>query len=396
MISDRSCAVVVKVAILCVGLIAQCAAVPADESAVDVARLSISADDLKRHVSFLASDSLEGRKAGTDGGHAAAAYIANHFRSLSLSPETDGYRQEFGDKGMRNVIARWGSPDSAAAPIIVSAHYDHVGKTGKGIRKENNGQIHNGADDNASGTALVLELAEACTQLPAPPRPVLFALWDGEEQGLVGSKHDADARAERGDLPSLAIVCDMVGRSSCRIVHCYGSQTADGLVNAIASAATRQPAETSPVVNLIDEHLPRSDHWPFYQKGVPYVLFHTGLHGAYHRPHDDADTLNYDSAAAIARLAFDVMVDAANGRTDLTFNDASTELPKTRVPPSSACPTAPEEKEETQAGVEPARLVPIPAASTSTTVVIAPDGEVASETANEFSSAPEASQSTSP
>lgn len=299
----------------------------------------ITAADLKTHVSFLASDTLKGRRGGTDDARAAAAYLAEQFRAYGLRPESkeEGFRQEFGQLGLQNVVGVWGPADSPLAPIIVSAHYDHVGTGGKGTRKEFNGQIHNGADDNASGTALVLELAQAFTSLPQPTRPIVFALWDGEEQGLIGSGEYAKTHELSKELPALAFVCDMVGRSSCNRVYVYGVDTVTGL-ESIVTGQQKTMSTGNPLEPLfIRKHLPRSDHWPFYSRNVPYLLFHTGLHESYHRPTDDADTLDYEAAESISRLAFEVLYELAFTDFDLSLNKASKELPITNLPPKSTC-----------------------------------------------------------
>lgn len=310
---------------------------------VDDARLSIQAADLRSHIEFLASDTIEGRKAGSEGGQAAAAYLASQFRSYGLEPEKQGFRQEFkaGNDDepitMRNVIARWAKPGDEQKPIVVSAHFDHVGMGGKGTKRENAGQIHNGADDNASGTALVLELAQACSRLPAPSRPVLFALWDGEEQGLVGSTRDAKAREKAKNLPALSIVCDMIGRASCNRVYIFGIDTVARLESVVNGSADKLQS-TNPLEPIyIRKHLPRSDHWPFFKRAVPYLFFHTGLHENYHRPGDDANLVNYETAESISRLAFDVLIKVLENDMSLELVESSNDLPMTNLPPHSTC-----------------------------------------------------------
>lgn len=346
-----------RVALVCSVVLAAAVAqfaeqVDAGEPEVDerhaAARATITSADLRKHVEFLASDTLEGRRGGTDGARAAAAYLASQFRSFGLKPAAEGFRQEFGDLGMQNIVAVWGDAKSGLAPIVVSAHYDHVGTGGKGTKKENDGLIHNGADDNASGTALVLEVAEACSSLPAPARPVVFALWDGEEQGLIGSGEYAKAHEEAGTLPSLAIVCDMIGRSSCDRVFVFGVDTVTGL-EAVVENAINDVAESNRLrPTYIRKHLPRSDHWPFYKRDVPYLFFHTGIHESYHRPTDDADTLNYDTAETISRLTFDILLTMTDTDFDLTLNPASKELPKTNLPPKSQCEPEPDSKPDSE------------------------------------------------
>ena len=323
----------------------------ATPEAINKARESITEAELRDIVNFLASDTLEGRRAGSDGSRAAAAYITDHFKTLGFQPVGDDYRREFGDRGYQNVMAQWGTGD--LPPVIISAHYDHVGRGFRRRVKPRHrvvtagppkpepppGPIHNGADDNASGTSLVLEIAEACAQLPAPTkRPVIFALWDGEELGLLGSKAYAKETAE--NPAALAIVCDMVGRASCDQLYIYGSTTVEGLEDVISREAV---SPLKPV--YLHSHLPRSDHWPFYQAGTPYLMFHTGLHPDYHKPADDPDLLNYKTMLAITRTAFNVLMEVSADDFELSLNEASKDLPMTMMPPQSECPPEPEKLE---------------------------------------------------
>ena len=144
-----------------------------DESAVVAAAESIRVEDLKTHVGTLASDALQGREAGTVNGHAASAYLVRELRQRQVAPAAgEGqFLQEF-QGGMRNVLAtiRGRDPHFADEALIVCAHFDHVGfGTSKNSRGPV-GYVHNGADDNASGTAALLEVIEAIQTLPQPPR----------------------------------------------------------------------------------------------------------------------------------------------------------------------------------------------------------------------------------
>ena len=167
-----------------------------------LAPASITADDAARHVIALADDAFEGREGGTRGGRAAAAYIVDQIESLGYQPAGgDGsYYQAFGS-GLRNILALLpgSDPTLAAEVIVVGGHYDHVGY---GTQKNSFGPfgfVHNGADDNASGVAGLIELMEAVRQLPqAPRRSILFAFWDGEEKGLLGPPLSPDAPSSAG------------------------------------------------------------------------------------------------------------------------------------------------------------------------------------------------------
>ena len=153
---------------------------------------SIVAQEMGQTVDDLASPKFEGREAGSTGGHAAGDYLVERFRKLPLKPAGDnqGYFQSFG-YGYRNILALLPGSDPVLKEqvIVVGAHYDHLGL---GRPRDNNppGTFYPGADDNASGTSGVLQLARAFSKMPiAPKRSILFICFDGEEKGLLGSKH---------------------------------------------------------------------------------------------------------------------------------------------------------------------------------------------------------------
>jgi membrane-associated protease RseP (regulator of RpoE activity) len=274
---------------------------------------SITVPDLARHVEFLASDTLEGRGAGTRGGQAAATYLSGEFRRLGLLPAVDqqDFVQEFG-RGYRNVLAvlPGGDPSVQQEIVLLGGHYDHVGYG----RPDNSfgpfGQIHNGADDNASGTAALLEVAEALTRLPGRTRrTVMFALWDAEEEGLLGSTHWVQQPTVPIERVRLMINLDMVGRMRDQRVTVYGSRTAPGLRQTTARA--NQPTDLTLDYDWTQRN--DSDHWPFFRRGVPYLMLHTGDHADYHRPSDDADKLNVTGLRQLAQFLLAVVcaVDAA-------------------------------------------------------------------------------------
>ncbi len=168
-----------------------CTVSTAHAGSFDAAMESIRLPDLRRHVGTLASDSLEGREAGARGGKAAGAYLVSELRRLKVRPGgEDGSYYQYFEPDYRNVLALvpGRDPELRNEVVVISAHYDHVGY---GTRRNSRGPwglVHNGADDNASGTAGLLEVIEAFAALePAPRRTVLFAFWDAEEKGLLGS-----------------------------------------------------------------------------------------------------------------------------------------------------------------------------------------------------------------
>ena len=221
------------------------------------------------------------------------------------------------EKPDANVVALLPPTPAAegAAPVpneyvLVGAHYDHIGRGAVGslADKDEQGEIHNGADDNASGTAVVLRLAEMLAAQETRRRGIVFALWSGEELGLVGSsRFAANPAVPLADIAAY-VNFDMVGRlrDNQLIVQGVGS-----------SSVWRRLLERRNVpagfqLTLQDDPYLPTDSTAFYPKNVPVLNFFTGSHTDYNRPTDDADTLNYQGMARITRLAAAVVGDLAN------------------------------------------------------------------------------------
>lgn len=292
----------------------------------------IRIEDLKRHVATLASDTLEGREAGTRGGQAAAAYLAGELRRLKLSPagEGNGYFQDF-PPGFRNVLALLPGDDVRLRNevIVIGAHYDHVGMGNQRTSFGPLGQIHNGADDNASGTSVVLELCEYFAAGPALPRTVMFAFWDAEEIGLLGSKHWVSHPTIPRERIKFNINLDMVGRLRNSEVVVVGTRTAAGL----RQRAARSNANVGLQLLFANAMADDTDHYSFFQRGVPVLHFDTGKHDDYHRPSDDAEKLNFAGLQQIGQLV-------RNLARDLATVDAAPEFhaPKPGDAPPPAAP----------------------------------------------------------
>ena len=280
------------------------------------ARSSIRSAEARRHVLALADDALEGREGGSRGGRAAGSYIVSHLEKLALEPAGDagGYYQPFGS--LRNILAlaRGSDPAVAGELVVVGAHYDHVGYGNAGNSYGPFGFVHNGADDNASGVAGLIELAEAVEQLPnRPRRPILFAFWDGEEKGLLGSSHfvRVPSAGVSGMKPVFSVNLDMIGRLRGERLLVYGSRTAEGLRSAVVQA--NNSAGVKPLELFFDWAIDEdSDHYPFIVAKVPTVMFHTGLHDQYHRPSDDVQLVNFDGIEPVTRVALEFIVGIAN------------------------------------------------------------------------------------
>ena len=323
-----------------------------DDESVVAAVESIRVADLKTHVGTLASDALQGREAGTTNGHAASAYLVQELRKRRVIPAAaeSQFFQEF-NGSMRNVLScvKGRDPRVADDVVIVCAHYDHVGFGTPKNSRGPIGYIHNGADDNASGTAALLEVIEAMQSLPQPPRrTVLFAFWDGEEKGLLGSKHWVSSPTVPLSRIKLVINADMVGRLRPEGVEVTGSRAARGLRRFVAEAnsfvafgngrsapviparadsdtdtsiikgasatsvgATELRLAPKAPLDFAWQIRADSDHHPFIAANVPALMLHTGKHDDYHRPSDDADKLNYEGIQRVSRLMLLLALQAA-------------------------------------------------------------------------------------
>ena len=277
-----------------------------------------NSDNLKKHIYYLASDELQGRLTGSEGEAKAANYLSAEFKKLGLKPyEGKEFIQNFeysvklnphDDKTStavkgKNVIAVL--DNKAERTIVIGAHYDHLGlnEHHNSTLANSDGQIHNGADDNASGTASVLELARMFSQNKKKENVnYIFALFSGEEDGLMGSKKLAETIRTNYPNTIFMINMDMVGRLN---------NNKDLTVGGIG---------TSPILaNLVKKYKPEginlaldesgigpSDHTSFYLKDIPVLFLFTGTHNDYHKPTDDADKINYPGGKMITNYVFDL------------------------------------------------------------------------------------------
>jgi hypothetical protein len=284
---------------------------------------AIQAQRVEASVGHLASDELEGRGSGADGGRRAGDWLAGELAALGLAPLGDGgsYFQGFqvGELGMRNVIASIPGQVLGQA-IVIGAHYDHLGlghQSGS-LSLRGKGRIHNGADDNASGTAAVLEIARAFVASGDLPRRRLIFVWfDAEERGLLGSEHFVKAPPTDDEIV-LMINLDMVGRLKRRALTINGATTGDKLEGWVRAANRDVGLE----LDLRDTMHSNSDHAPFYRRQIPVLVPFTGLHADYHRPSDDVEGVDADGVARIARLCYGVAAQAAESSEPIAFAEA--------------------------------------------------------------------------
>lgn len=268
---------------------------------------SIEVATIKKHVEYLASDKLKGRGTSSKGEAQAAAYIAKSFKSSGITPKgTDGYYFPFEfkkplnmhDTATANVKPRKGKnvvgylDNGAEYTIVIGAHYDHLGLGHDHNSTDANpeGKIHNGADDNASGTAGVMELARYYgTNNVKEKYNFLFICFSGEELGLYGSKKYCDNPTVDLAKVNYMINMDMIGRlnDSTHKLIIYGVGTAPDWVPMIDG----MQSEFS--IKKDSAGVGPSDQTSFYLKGIPVLHFFTGQHSDYHKPTDDADKVNY-------------------------------------------------------------------------------------------------------
>ncbi len=302
------------------------------QSPIEKGLSSINKEKSEQYIGILASDSLEGRGAGRWGGRAASEYIKSIFEKLGIKPWGKEYFQYFdvssGEDGwnshrresyrgleMRNVLGYIEGRNTDEI-VIIGAHYDHLGV----VPNSTNDSIYNGADDNASGVSGVLQVAEAfLASGQQPERTIIFALWDAEEIGLIGSFHFVEDHFANLVIPRQYpqaikgyINCDMIGRSDINRVVVYHSSNKPILRSWIEGDIEKYKLNLLPEFKSSDDMPGGSDHAPFDMKGVPYIFYFTDLHDDYHQPSDHADKINYDKVTSISKIAFLNLWEMAN------------------------------------------------------------------------------------
>lgn len=284
---------------------------------------SITEPELMDYSRHLASDAMEGRRMGSRGGTAAGDYLAQELKDLGLLPGgPDGQYIQDGGNGCRNILGLLPGGDPAVAQeyVILGAHYDHVGVRRRRGPDGEKVEVYNGANDNASGVAGVLEIAEAMAQLPQPPRrSLLFALWDGEEYGFVGSTYFVKHPTVPLEQVTGVVIVDMIGRAVDDRLIIWGTGTAQGWPE-IFHAGNAQPQLT---LDLRPFTMLLSDHVPFFSRGIPTVLACTGMFPELHQVTDDVELLNPDGMRRAAQLLQGVVLELANRPARLTFDESA-------------------------------------------------------------------------
>ncbi len=299
---------------------------------------AIRTEDMRARIAFLASDAMEGRESGERGGHLAALFFAQEWHRLELEPLGAPFEDGPEEEALAPFILPfeaagrtcWNTaallpgtdPDLKYQVIVVGGHHDHAGIGGPGAMGYP-GEIHNGADDNASGSAGVAELAEWFVAHPTR-HPILFMTFSAEERGLLGSKDFV----QNGPLPPEHMLAmlnfDMIGRAEGKL-FVGGTGTAKEFPKLL-----KKPLRASKLKIETGEggHAP-SDNSSFFDAGVPALFLFTNVHEDYHMPGDDVEKIDFKGTQQVLELGRSI-IEALDKRDDpLTFkNDPRMAMPK--------------------------------------------------------------------
>ena len=307
-----------------------CAQQKKKEALDQIESYEINKKNLEMHLSVLAHDSLEGRETGTDGIEKAAQYIENQFQRIGLKSISDsiGFRQWYfiyNKVPAFNVIGMIEGDSLKDEYVVISGHYDHLGIGGA----SDTDSIYNGADDNGSGTAAILVIAEKMfrskMQGNGPKRNVVFMLFSGEEKGLLGSEYFVDHSILDLEKVSIDVNIDMIGRIDTE------RKTADTSNYVHVVGTTKMSSELPVLLDQVngghslvldgkfddpnDSHriFYRSDHFNFAKKGVPILFFYDGmLQGDYHELTDHIEFIDWAVYEKRTRFIYDFIATCAN------------------------------------------------------------------------------------
>ena len=303
---------------------------------------SINRSSAEATINFLASDELQGREAGFHGSRVTSEYIVSLLQWMGVSPLADSYFQPFDayrkerqKKGrlevhpdsiaklkqevhqkltMRNVLGMIPGKNTKEY-VIVGAHFDHLG-----IDPVLDGdQIYNGADDNASGVSAVLQIARAfLASGQQPERNVIFAFWDGEEKGLLGSKYFVQTCSFLSQIKGY-LNFDMIGRNNKpqqpkQVVYFY-TAVHPVFGDWLKEDIRKYGLQLEPDYRAWENPIGGSDNGSFAKVGIPIIWYHTDGHPDYHQPSDHADRLNWDKVVEITKASFLNMGKMANEKS---------------------------------------------------------------------------------
>ena len=315
---------------------------------------TININDLYDHIEILSSDSLEGRETGKPGQKMAAHYIANHFKNIGIPPfKRNTYFQKFKVKSQRhvckcddcdltffkrifksnqtirgeNVLGYIEGTDLKDELIIITAHYDHLGK--------HDSLIFNGADDDASGVAGAMEIAEAFMIAKkegyGPRRSILIMPVSGEEKGLLGSEYYTDNPIYPLENTIANLNIDMIGRlddwhDNGNYVYLIGSDRLSIELHNLNEEINAKYIGLDLDYRFNDEEDPnryyyRSDHYNFAKNNIPVIFYFNGIHEDYHRPSDTIEKLDFNKIETITKLIFLTAWELANRDERIKLRD---------------------------------------------------------------------------
>lgn len=295
-------------------------------------------ESFKKDVEYLASEKLEGRFPGTNGEQLAANYIAEKFEKFGLTKLTDSYFQSFNFTlpsspheevkfnqdtdtkiNAKNIIAF--IDNKKKNTVIIGAHYDHIGYGGQYSLDRGINEIHNGADDNASGTAMLLSLAKQLNNKNDLENNYLFIAFSAEELGLIGSRYFVNSDLFNKESINFMINLDMVGRLNAeKELSIFGVGTSSIFKQVVNSMNNNFK------LKIIEDGTGPSDHTSFYNKDIPVLFFHTGSHENYHRPSDDVNLINYKGMSEISNYIIDI-IDELETYNKLEFKETISNQP---------------------------------------------------------------------
>lgn len=301
---------------------------------------TINRASAEAHIGFLASDELQGREAGYLSGRIASQYIVAYLKTLGLQPlygdsffqPFEAYRKERQRKAryqvhpdsiallkkevhqklsLRNVLAKIEGKNPNEY-VIVGAHYDHLGLD----PLLDGDQIYNGADDNASGVAAVLQIARAFLATGVQPeRTVIFAFWDGEEKGLLGSEYFVQSCSFVKQIKGY-LNFDMIGRnndeSKPRHVVYFYTEAHPAFGEWLKNDIKEYGLKLEPNYRPWDRPVGGSDNASFAERDIPVIWYHTDGHPDYHLPSDHAERINWEKTVDITKASFLNMWNLAN------------------------------------------------------------------------------------
>lgn len=301
---------------------------------------SITADELKTHLTIVASDEMQGRETGSDGQKKAGKYLIEQYKKNGVTPPkgSENYYQKvpasylnakYNDNlpDSENILAFIEGSEKPEEIVVISAHYDHIGVK--------NGEIYNGADDDGSGTVALLEVAQAFQKAKkegfAPKRSILILHVTGEEHGLHGSRYYSENPLFPLKNTVADVNIDMIGRrdefhsNSNNYIYLIGSDYLSTDLYNLCEEVNKKYININIDYKFNDKSDPnrfyyRSDHYNFAKNGIPSVFLFNGVHADYHKATDEVEKIEFDALEKRTRLAFAIAWEIANRKDRLVVD----------------------------------------------------------------------------